>query len=185
MPATFRRLVVVAFIASACAIVGSGCSDESPESKKDAAPKRPPKVERVLPTPPLDARRVSLNFEPGIADLIRPGDHIDISATLKGANDDFIAMVAHDVVVIDTPKTLRARSGENSSASNATGQATYVLRTTDREWANIQFARANSDEDGLRFSLRPSTGGSDTKIDGSEAATLTRLVDVLTERWRA
>lgn len=97
------------------------------------------------------------------AGLIRQGDHVDIFVAI---DNGFTYVVARDVEIIETPATLTPEGVEvEASAPEASGDTKlYVVKTTDREQANIKFGLANADNYGLMLSLRPSTGDAETKI---------------------
>jgi Flp pilus assembly protein CpaB len=102
------------------------------------------------------------------AGLIRAGDHVDILSAIKLDGSQAIAMtvVARDVEVIETPQSLTPDGVDiDPTAPEADGDTKlYVLKGSDREWQNIQFANASSDDFGLLFGLRPSSGDAETKL---------------------
>ncbi len=97
------------------------------------------------------------------AGLIRAGDRVDIFAAVD-AGLTYVA--ARDVEIIETPETLTPESVEyEETAPEANGDTKlYVVKTTDREQANIVFALANANEFGLIMSLRPASGDAESKI---------------------
>ncbi|MCB0879182.1 MAG: hypothetical protein KDC46_09410 [Thermoleophilia bacterium] len=103
-----------------------------------------------------------------VAGLVRAGDHVDIFAGLNsGAGNQVLeTVVARDVEIIETPETLQPDGAEvTPAAPDAEGDTVlYVLKATDREWLNIQFALSNSDDYGLLFGLRPASGDAETKL---------------------
>ena len=110
---------------------------------------------------------VPINGTSNVADHVRAGDHVDIVAGLKAGGDRRVLMtvVARDIEVIDTPDTLKPDTGDaEASAPSPDSTELYVLKATDREWMNIQFAQANSDDFGLMFGLRPASGDAESKL---------------------
>lgn len=103
-----------------------------------------------------------------VAGFVRPGDRVDILAAIKIPNTSMVAMsaVARDIEVIETPATLRPEGVEvEEAAPEADGETKlYVLKATDREWQNIMFANSMSDNYGLLFGVRPSSGDAETKL---------------------
>ncbi len=103
-----------------------------------------------------------------VAGQIRARDRVDILAGLNtgSSNQVLMTVVARDVEVMDTPASLTPDSVEvKDEAPQAEGDTKlYVLKATDREWMNIQFAMANSDDYGLIFGLRPASGDAESKL---------------------
>lgn len=102
------------------------------------------------------------------AGLIRAGDHVDIMAALTTGGDggNVMTVVARDIEIIETPESLQPEGVETDPTTPSANGDTklYVLKGSDREWQNIQFANASSDGDGLLFGLRPSSGDTETKL---------------------
>ena len=107
-----------------------------------------------------------------VGGLVRPGDHIDLfgSFALQGVAGQIVksAIVARDVEVIETPESLQPEGVEKTDpeAPKADGDMQlYVIKTTDREMADILFALSASDDFKLHMSLRPANGDSETDTD--------------------
>lgn len=102
------------------------------------------------------------------ASMIRPGDRVDILASIKieGSQRVATSVVARDIEVMQTPETLTPEGVEvEQSAPEADGATKlYVLKASDREWQNIMFANSSSDAYGLMFAVRPSSGDTETKL---------------------
>lgn len=102
------------------------------------------------------------------AGLVRQGDHVDIMAAIRveGGNQVMATVIARDIEIVETPQSLTPKGVEvEAAAPSADGDTKlYVLKATDTEMANIKYALANADDDGLMFSLRPSTGDTESKI---------------------
>ena len=104
-----------------------------------------------------------------VAGMIRPGDSIDITATLGGGGGSDIkknVVLARDIEVIETPESLRPDGVEaTDDAPDAEGATKlYVLKATDKEARNIQFGLSMSDEHQLFMWLRPSNGDTDSNL---------------------
>lgn len=114
-----------------------------------------------------------------VGGLIKPGDHVDIAATLGDNEDQLNTILARDVEVIETPESLRPASAEaDPEAPDAEGATKlYVLKATDREARNIQFGLSRSDEHQLFMWLRPSNGATETKLDPMYGPIVPRIED--------
>ena len=134
-------------------------------------------------------RLVSLHVKPTgtVANLIKPGDHVDVWASGKVhvqgklakrmmssigesgamASDNVVTWLAvRDAVVLQTPRSLQ---GSDSNADPGAGTKNndetmlWVLQVSDESAQQLLWSQANADDDGLIFALRPSDGAQETK----------------------
>jgi pilus assembly protein CpaB len=106
-----------------------------------------------------------------VAGLIRPGDHVDLLATMPvqggGSQALRLTVLARDVEVIETPNSLVPEGTEAAAeAPDADGdRRLYVFKATDSEIANILYGQSAADDHGITMQLRPSSGDTDSKIN--------------------
>ena len=102
-----------------------------------------------------------------VAGLIRPGDHVDLAASLQNGGSGFKHVVlARDVEVIETPTSLLPEGTEaDQQAPEADGDTKlYVFKATDREAQNIQLGLSASDQHQIFMWLTPANGGADSDL---------------------
>jgi Flp pilus assembly protein CpaB len=135
-------------------------------------------------------RWVSLHISPtgSVAQLVKPGDHVDIWASGKvkvagkmakqmlgdtgaeGAaisNDNFVTWLAvRDAVVVQTPKSLAGESGRDADEAGtkfSDEPGIWVFQVSDTAAQQLLWSQANANEDGLILALRPSDGAEETR----------------------
>jgi len=103
-----------------------------------------------------------------VAGLIRPGDHVDLVATLPlGTNYFRHTVLARDVEVIETPTSLQPENQDvEEVAPEAEGDTKlYVFKATDREAQNVQFGLSTADQYGIFMLLRPANGSTESALE--------------------
>ena len=102
-----------------------------------------------------------------IAGLIRPGDHVDLAATLPTGSGLYKHVVlARDVEVVETPTSLQPEGVEGEPAApEADGDTKlYVFKATDKEAQNIQFGLSASDQHQIFMWLVPANGSTESDL---------------------
>jgi Flp pilus assembly protein CpaB len=106
-----------------------------------------------------------------VADLIQPGDHVDVFAYGKEFDPDKWTtswFVARNVLVVQTPASLAAEgaSGDEEAEKQELDlkgdPQPYLLQATDKVAQDIHFAVARADDGAVHLFLRPGDGAQDS-----------------------
>lgn len=138
-------------------------------------------------------RLVALHIAPSgtVATLIKPGDHIDVfgsgdpvylgpmerkAAKKLGINQGLLTNVkpiitwlaVRDAIVLQTPDSLAGPTDPNAKKAPVKAKGDdelYVLQVSDEGAQSLLWTQANTDEDMVQFTLRPSDGAEESTLD--------------------
>lgn len=116
-------------------------------------------------------RIIAVHVKPSgtAAQLIKPGDHVDIAVSYEQNQVTNTTIVARDVTVLQTPDSLASQGGASPTDTKEPLKANddptlWVLQASDATMQSILWGQAAANDDGLQFLLRGSTSATNTKL---------------------